>query len=217
MPIFECARCNEMTYSASVGVRADCPRCGSERLRLVEGDFEAARHSARELSAGDHATLVYDDSGLVAPFCAGFLTDGTSRNERVVAAMPADIREATCALLASDVELKVEWEEPSSIYGDFDADRVAASYEALIAGESRTTRILAGLDGECAEGVDPSELSRYEKKAHEIITAHGAIVMCLYDAGILSPAFLEVSALRHGLAVEDGAVRRNERFEYQPA
>jgi hypothetical protein len=217
MPIFECTRCNEMTYSASAGVRAECPRCGSERQRLVEGDFEAARRSMRELGAGDHAALVYDDIGLVAPFCAGFLTDGVDAGERVVAVLQPDLRETVCALLASDVELAVEWKEPSSIYGDFDADRVAGTYEALIGGEARTTRILAGLDGDCAAGVEPAELSRYEDKAHEIITARGATVVCVYDASSLPPALLEVGARRHGLAVEDGVVSRNERFEYQPA
>jgi hypothetical protein len=119
--------------------------------------------------------------------------------------------------MASEVELTVEWEAPSAFYGYFDADRVADTYEALIADEGRTTRILAGLDGDCAAGVDPAELSRYEEKAHELITAHGATVVCLYDASSLPPAFIEVATRRHGLVVEDGAVRRNERFEYQPA
>jgi hypothetical protein len=217
MPIFECSRCNEMTYSASTGTNAACPRCGSERKRQVQGRFEDARQGPRELGAGDHAVLVYDDVGVTAPFCARFLTDGVNGGDRVVAGLQPDLREAVCALLASDVELAVEWEEPSSIYGDFDADRVAATYEALVAGEARTARILAGLDGDCASGVEPTEFSRYEEKAHEIIITHGATVVCVYDAGSLPPSFLEVGALRHGLTVEDGAVRRNERFEYQPA
>jgi hypothetical protein len=217
MPIFECSRCNEMTYSASAGVQAACPRCGSKRHRVVEGDFEAARRGMRELGEGDHATLVYDDDGHVAPFCARFLTDGVNAGERVLAGLKPELREAVCGLLASDVELTVEWEEPGSIYGDFDADRVAATYEALVADESRTTRILAGLDEECADGVDSAELARYEEKAHEIITARGATVVCLYDTRSLPPSFVDVAARRHGLAVEDGAVRRNERFEYQPA
>jgi hypothetical protein len=217
MPIFECSRCNEMTYSASAGVRAPCPRCGSERPRVLDGNFDAARRNLRTLGEADHAALAYDDLGVAAPFCARFLTDGVNAGERVVAALQPDLREAICALLAPDVELTVEWEDPSSIYGDFDADRVAASYEALIAGESRTTRILAGLDGESADSVDPAEFSRYERKAHEIITSHGATVVCVFDERALPPAFLEVSALRHGLTVEGGAARRNERFEYEPA
>jgi hypothetical protein len=217
MPIFECSRCNEMTYSASAGVRADCPRCGSERQRLVEGDFDAARQSLRELGAGDHAALVFDDIERVAPFCVEFLTDGVRAGARVVAGLPPDLREAVCAQLASEVELTVEWEEPSAIYGDFDADRVAATYEGLIASDDRSTRILAGLDGECAAGVEPAQLARYEEMAHEIITAHGAIVVCVYDQSALPPTLLEVGTQRHGLAVEDGGVRRNDRFEYEPA
>ena len=137
--------------------------------------------------------------------------------ERVIAGIQDDLREATRALLGPDVELTVEWEDPRSLYGDFDAERVAATYDALISAEERTTRIIAGLDGESAKSVDLAELERYETLAHGIVTDHGATVVCLYDAGVLPPAFLDVSACRHGLVIEDGAVRRNERFEYQPA
>ena len=42
----------------------------------------------RELGPADHATLVYDDPGLVRPFCARFLTDGVNAGERVVAGSP---------------------------------------------------------------------------------------------------------------------------------
>ena len=144
-------------------------------------------------------------------------TEGVRAGERVVAGLEGNLREAVCALLEPDAELTVEWQTPASIYGDFDAERVAAMYGELIASESRTTRIRAGLDRECAEGVEPEELSRYEAMAHSIITAHGATVVCVYDASSLPREHVEVSARRHGLAVEDGAVRRNERFEYQPA
>ena len=217
MPIFECSRCNEMTYSASVGAATACARCGSERQRVIEGGFDEARRSQRVLGAGDHASLVYDDVASVAPFCARFLTDGADRGERVVAGLEDDLREAVSALLAPDVELMIEWEDPRAIYRDFDADRITAMYDALIGGESRTTRILAGLDSESAAGVEPAELARYEEIAHEIIIARGATVLCAYDARSLRPELLEVCARCHGLAVEDGTVRRNERFEYQPA
>jgi len=218
MPIFECSRCNEMTYSASFGTTADaCARCGSRRQRVVDGGFDEARRSNRTLAAGDHAALVYDDAATVAPFCARFLTDGVNAGERVVAGLQGDLREAVCALLAPDVELAVEWEDPRSIYGDFDADRVAGSYEALIAAESRTTRILAGPDGESAESIDIEDFARYERIAHGIITAHGAVVVCVFSAGSLAPELIDVGLRRHGLSVEDGVVRRNERFEYEPA
>ena len=216
MPIFECSRCNEMTYSASMGAVAACASCGSERQRVVDGDFDEARRSVRGLGVADHATLVYDDVATVAPFCARFLTDGADAGERLVAGLQDDLREAVSALLAPDVELIVEWEDPRSIYGDFDADRVAAMYDALIGGVPRTTRILAGLDGASAEGVDPAEFARYESMAHEIITSRGATVVCAYDERSLPPEFLDVSARRHGLSVDESGVRRNERFEYQP-
>ena len=112
MPIFECARCNEMTYSASAGAVAPCPRCGSERQRLIEGDFDEARRSLRTLGEADHAALVYDDASAIAPFCARFLTDGVNAGERVVAGVQDDLREAICTLLGPDVELTIEWEDP---------------------------------------------------------------------------------------------------------
>jgi hypothetical protein len=215
MPIFECSRCNEMTYSASMGAATACARCGSERQRVFDGGFDEARQTLRTLAPADHATLVYDDPATVAPFCARFLTEGARAGDRLVAGVQDDLREGVSALLAPEVEQTVEWDDPRSIYGDFDADRVAAKYDALIAGESRTTRILAGLDGESAEEVDADELARYEALAHAIITAHGATVVCAYDERSLPPEFMEVSARRHGLTVEEDGVRRNERFEYQ--
>ncbi len=216
MPIFECSRCNEMTYSASFGVFFACAGCGSERRRVVDGGFDEARRMQRPLAAGDHASLVYDDPATVAPFCARFLTDGVIAGERVVAGLQEDLSEAVAALVAPDVELMVEWRDPQAIYGDFDADRVAAMYDALIRAEARTTRILAGPDAASVEGVSADEFARYEALSHAIITEYGATVVCLYDASSLPDAFVEVSARRHPLAVDDGGARRNERFEYQP-
>ena len=217
MPIFECARCNEMTYSASAGVVQACPTCASDRVRVLDGAFADARAAARDLAAGDHATLVFDDPARVAPFCARYLTEGVDRGEHVVAAVPADLRSALDGLLAPDVSVLVDWHEQLAIYGDFDADRVAAMYEEMISAHPGVTRILAGLDAECVGGVDPADFDRYERMAHAIITRLGANVICVYDERSLPPEIVAIAVRRHGLAVEDGAVRRNERFEYEPA
>ena len=218
MTIFECARCNEMKYSASAGAITACDSCGSDRQRVIDGDFNQARQSLRTLGPGDHATLVYEDATAIAPFCARFLTEGVLADERVVAGLKDDLREEVTELLSPDVEGAVEWEPPSGLYGDFDPDRVAATYGELIRGNGSRTRILAGLDRESAEGVDPQDMERYETLAHEIITDCGATVVCVYDGASLPPEFIDVIADRHGLAIDEGgAVRRNERFEYQPA
>jgi hypothetical protein len=205
-----------MSYSASAGVHVPCPRCESERQRVIEGGFDEARGSPRPIEAADHASLVYDSADAIAPFCARFLTDGIDTGRRVVAAVQEDLRQAIAALLAPDAELAIEWEDPRLVYGDFEPDRVAARYEAIIAADERGATILAGLDPETAKTVDPAEFARYEAKAHEIINSYGATVVCLYDERALPPEFLEVSAARHGLTVEGGATRRNERFEYEP-
>lgn len=206
-----------MRYSASFGAVNACARCGSERQRVIDGDFDDARRDPRLLSAADHASLVYDDPAAAAPFCALFLTDGVNAGERVVAGVQDDLQAAISELISDDVASAIEWQTPHSIYGDFDADRVADSYDALIGGEPRTTRILAGPDRQSMEGVPPDDLARYEAMAHAIITDHGAVVVCLYDAGSLRPELMDVCARRHGLHVENGEARRNERFEYLPA
>ena len=216
MPIFECSRCNDMTYSAHAGAGSECLRCGSVRLRCVEGAFEEARRGARELCPGDHATVVFDEPGEIAATCARFLEDGIVGGERVLACVSSGLREAVEDELRAAAP-DVEWQDPGAVYADFDADRVAAGYDDLIANEPRTTRILAGVDMECLDGVEPEQFDRYERAGHEIIIARGATVLCAYDASSLSPELLEVGARRHSLEYVGGAPRRNERFQYTPA
>lgn len=217
MPIFECVRCNEMTYSASFGSSKSCAHCGNAGVRVFEGGFAEARASRRELCPADHAAVVYDDASEIAPFCARYLTEGVDAGDCVVAAVPADLGRLITALLAPDVAAIVDWHDARTIYCDFDADRVAATYDAMIRDEPRTTRILAAIDGESADGVEPAEFDRYERIAHAIVTELRANVVCLYDAQALPPELLDIAARRHGLRVEHGAARRNEQFEYAPA
>ena len=206
-----------MTYSASGGVAGPCDNCGSDRVRVIDGYFDEARRSPRPLAAGDHAALVYDNPGAVAPFCARFLTDGVKASERVVAAVRGDLREAVSVLLARDVESAVEWMPPVSFDGDFDAGQAAAGYEALITAEPGATRVLAAPDGESVANVDADTFGRFEAMAHAIITDHGATVVCVYETNSVPPGFRDMTERRHGLLVEEGgAVRRNERFEYDP-
>jgi hypothetical protein len=217
MPVFECARCNDMTYSAFNEALHSCDQCEGGDFRVIEGAFDQAREAARDLAPRDHSVLVYDEPGAVAPFCARYLTEGVNGHERVVAALPGDLGEEVRALLAPDLAVLVEWREPADVYGDFDPDRVAEAYDAMIAAHPSTTRILAGLDRAAAESVTPAEWDRYERLAHAIITSSTANVVCLYDTRAMPPELLDVAARRHGLAITDGVVRRNEQFEYAPA
>src|SRR5688572_12782361 len=145
MPVFECSRCNDMTYSAFTGVTHTCAHCGSATFRVIEGAFDQARAATRDLAPGDHSALMYDDERAVAPFCARFLTEGIDAGERVVAALPGALDEDVRALLAPDVSVLIEWHTPAELYGDFDAERVASMYDEMIARDSRASRILAGL------------------------------------------------------------------------
>ncbi len=217
MAIFECSRCNEPTHARSADSVAPCPRCGFERHRVAPAEPGGSLETPRELALGDHASLVYHDPSMIALFCARYLTEGIDRGERVMAALIADLRETVVPLLAPDVNVLIEWADPYAIYGDFDADRVAGMYDALIGAEPRTVRILAAVDHVCAEDVDPSETDRYEQLAHAIVTEHGATAVCLYDSRGLGEEFLAAARTRHALRVVDGVPRRNEAFEYQPA
>lgn len=217
MPTFECSRCNDMTYSAYAGAGRECVRCGSARVRCIEGAFDDARRGPRELGAGDHLAVVFEDVAEVAAVGARFLEDGIVRAERVIGCVSAELREALESELRAAAAAEVEWQEPGELYSDFDADRVVSQYADLMASEPRTTRILAAVDMDCLAGVEPSEFDRYEQLGHETVVEHGATVMCAYDARSLSPELLEVAARRHTLHVAGGVPRRNERFEYAPA
>jgi hypothetical protein len=216
VPIFECSRCNELTYSASRESAEPCPRCGEERHRVLDIGFENVHTAPRDLGHGDHATHTYSDPALIAPFCARYLTEGINEGERVMAVAPADLRRAIEPLLGADVNVLVEWQDPLAIYGDFEAERVAAMYDALIGAEPRAVRILAILNHACTADITPSEFDRYEAMAHDIVNRHGATAICMYDARGLDPAFLDAAARRHPLAVADGAVLRNDSFEFAP-
>ena len=183
---------------------------------MLGTSFTNARDTTRDLAPGDHASLAFDDPQLVAPFCARYLTEGVDSGQRVMAALSADVRAATEPLLAPDVAVMIEWTDNLAIYGDFEADRVAAGYDAMIGAEPRVMRILAVLDAACAAKTTVAEMDRYETLAHGILTRHGAIGMCMYDTRGLDRGYLEAAARRHGLYVLDGVVCRNDLFEYQP-
>lgn len=215
MPIFECSRCNEPAHSASRESLPECPSCGGRRYRLLDGIEPGA---PRDLRPGDHAGMVFDDPAPIAPFCSRYLTEGVDKGERVMAALTADLRRAVEALLAADVNVLVEWSDPLAVYGgDFDPDRVAAMYDELIGAEPRDVRILAAIDRECTDGVDPAETDRYEALAHAIVTRHGATALCLYDSRGMAEDYLAAARRRHPLAVVDGVPLRNPSFEYEPA
>lgn len=216
MPIFECARCNELTYSASPDSVGACGRCGSASHRVFEGSFDHARSSDRTLDAGAHAALVYEDAATIAPFCARFLTDGVNQGQRVMAGVERDLRAAVASLLAPDVEVVVDWREPVSLYGEFDSEQVCAMYEEMIATDPRPMRILAGMDRAAAAGVSAEQLDCYERVAHGIITKHGATVVCVYGTEVLPADLMAIAETRHTLFIQDGVVRRSERFEYAP-
>ena len=214
MPIFECSRCNEMTYSAYSGVPHACASCGNGTLRVIEGAFDEARAAPRELARGDHAYLPYDSADEVAEFCARYIGEGIAAGERVVAVFPGELDAKVRGLLTDEVANAVDWRETGDIYGDFDAERIVATYEAIIAAEDRPVRLIAGPDS--AETITLDEFDRYERLAHEIICERGAVALCLFDSSLLPEEFIELASRRHGLTVSGGVVRRNELFEYAP-
>ena len=204
-----------MAYSAYGGVPHACARCGNGTLRIIDGAFEQARRATRDLAPGDHAILAYDDADEVAGFCSRFLEEGVGLGDHVVAALPGDLGDKVRSLLSDDVAAGVDWQETSTIYGEYDAARIAGLYDEIIEGDDRVARILSGPDR--SDTMTLEELDRCERLAHEIVIDRGAIAVCLFDSGLMPPEFIDLATRRHTLAVAEGEVRRNEQFEYAPA
>lgn len=204
-----------MAYSAYAGVPHACARCGNPTLRVIDGAFDEARSAARELAPGDHALLAYDEPDAVSGFCARFLAEGVAAGDCVLAALPGELDGKVRSLLTDQVADAVDWHDSAAIYDDFDADRIANTYDEILEAEERPVRLLAGPNS--ADTMTLDELDRLERLAHEIVIDRAAVAVCLFDSKLIPADLIEVASRRHTLSVSSGAVHRNEQFEYAPA
>ena len=217
MPVYECARCNNLTYSASRFAAIDCDVCGGTRHRALEHafSFEEARDEPRTIAAGDHCCAAFDDPSDVAPLCAHVIRTGLTEGSRVLSWPQADLRELIVAALEPDEVAAVEWMEPAEVYGDpFVPEAVVQRFRTLAEGEERTVYGVGGFDSPLERHTTPAGYRHFEELATKAAIDTGMLVVCLFDRRLHGAEFLETGERTHPLASDGGAVKRNERFVF---
>ncbi len=219
MPVLECARCNELYYSAHGSTELSCDACGAGVWRVFEDEVSFARVAGlpRDMQPGDHAALVYTDPAEAAGLCARFLEQGLERDELTLAAIPAALRGEVEQRLGVEPAGRVDWREPADLYRDFAPRDVAERFAQVARSSERTLRLLSGPDAECVRAIDAETWSEYERIAHELTLELHALVLCTYDARSLPIAFTPVAIETHPLVSRDGDVMSSNRdFDYSP-
>ena len=221
MPVYECAVCNNLTYSASRFGSIDCDRCGGTRHRSLEHaySFDEARAEPRTLSGGDHCCLGFDDPADVAQLCVDVIRTGFAAGARVIAHPPADVRAEIEPLLEPHEAEAVEWADTDALYRPgFDADAAVAAFRAISDAETRPLYVLGGPGIDLCSLMTPEELRRFERLITQGTSETGMVVVCLYDRRLQTDDSIEAGHETHPLTSDDGgAIRRNERFAYASA
>ena len=219
MPIFECSRCNDLTYSSSTANVAPCPACGADRKRLVHDatSFAEAKRVPRATSYGDHSIAVFDDFEQVAPIAAQFADQASLAGGLVMALVPQELEDLILEQLHPDDSNSIFWEPPSDIYGPtFGPQQVIDHFVEIAESEDRPVFVLG-----CPHEPIQSFTSRegwieYERLAHETAVEYGITVLCLYNTRIHDPEMVEAGLRTHGLKGEGSEMLRNEAFDYGP-
>lgn len=220
MPVFECSRCNEMTYSSSKSNPAPCPGCGAERKRLVTdaSSFAEAKKVPRAVSYGDHSIAVFDDFEQVAGIATQFIDQARLAQGLVMVAVPQDLEDLILERLHPEDQTGIAWEPPSDSYGPtFSPDGVIDRYREIAETEPRPVFVVGCADEPIQDFTSIEGWVQYERMAHEIAVEYGMTVLCLYNARLHDARMLEAGLKTHGLAADDdGILRRNEQFDYEP-
>lgn len=220
MPVFECVRCNNLTYSASRFASLDCDRCGAARHRAIDHafSFDEARSAVRPLAAGDHCCIHFDAPGDVAGLCAQILRSGLAEGARVLAHPPQDLRRAIEEELEAGEAAAVEWADPAALYaGDFDPEAIVAAFRQVAESETRPVWVLGGPPACPSAFTTAAEFGRFERLITDGAAETGMVVVCLCDRSVQGPEFVAAGEETHTLAGDGDAVRRNERFAYASA
>jgi DNA-directed RNA polymerase subunit RPC12/RpoP len=220
MPIFECSRCNEMTYSSSKTNSAPCPECGAERKRLVSdaASFAEAKQIPRAVSYGDHSIAIFDEFGQVADLALGFILHGRSVGALVMAALPQELEDMILEHLEDEEIASIAWEPPSDSYGPmFSPETVVTRFREIAELEPRPVYVLGCADEPIQDFTSLEGWVQYERMAHEVAVERGMTVLCLYDARLHDSRMLEAGLKTHGLAADEtNRILRNEAFDYEP-
>ena len=220
MPVFECSRCNEMTYSSAKTNVAPCPGCGSERKRLVTdaASFAEAKQLPRAVSYCDHSIAVFDDFPQVVELVVDFIRHGHRRDALVMAAIPQGLEDLVLEQLEPEEARGVAWEPASDTYGPlFSPDSVIDRFRGIAEQEPRPVYVVGCAEEPIQHFTSLHDWVKYERMAHETAVAHGMTVLCMYDTRLHDELMLEAGLKTHGLAAhDDQRLLRNEAFDYEP-
>ena len=217
MPVFECSRCNNLTYSASRFATIACDVCGGERHRSLDHafSFDEAREEPRDLRPGDHCCATFEAPEELAPLCLHVIRAGIAEGARVFAYPQAALAEVLRAGLSAEEVAAVEWGASDSVYGPgFDADEVIARFRAIAEAEERPVYVIGGSETPLSELADAEEFRRFERLATEAAVDLEMLVVCTYDRSLPHPEHLDAGAETHPLMTTGGPVKRNERFVF---
>ena len=220
MPIFECSRCNDLSYSSSRENVAACAECHAERKRLIEDatTFAEAKKLPRATSHGDHSIAVFDDFPQVAPIAKQFIEQATLAGGLVIAALPQGLEDLVLELMHPDDCHGISWEPPSDTYGPtFSPQGVIDRFVQIAEDDYRPVYVVGCPDEPIQTFTSREDWILYERLAHDNAVEHAITVLCLYDARIHDDYMLREGLKAHGLEVgADGETRRNEAFDYEP-
>lgn len=219
MPVFECSRCNEMSYSSSTGNVAPCPACGAERRRLVSdaASFAEAKRIPRAVSYGDHSIAVFDEVEQVVPIATQFIDQALLAGGLMIAAVSEELTDAILDTMHPDDHHGVAWEPASDTYGPtFSPETVIDRFREIAELEERPVFVLGCADEPIQDFTSLADWMRYERMAHELAVEFGMTVLCLYDVRVHDERMLRAGLKTHGLRLDEGELRRNEEFDYEP-
>jgi hypothetical protein len=221
LPVLECSRCNELYYSAHGSTELSCDACGGTAWRIFDDEVSFARVAGlpRSFQPADHAVLLYTDEPQAVDFCVRYLHEGLARGERLVLAVPAELRQSVIARLGPDALADAIVLEAERLYGPgFDPEETTREYDQLVKHLNQPVRLLSGPEGECAAGIHPDELRRYERIAHQLVSDLNATALCVYDSRRLPISFSPVAIEGHPLISRNGGeLCRNADFRYESA
>jgi len=219
MPVLECARCNELFYSAHGSTALSCDACGGNVWRVFDDEVSFARVAGlpRDMQPGDHAALVYTDPAEAAGLCARFLEQGLEREELTLGVIPeALLAEVQQRLRPEQVE-RVDWRLPADLYRDFSPRQVAERFAEVARSSERPLRLLSGPDAESASAITVDTWREYERIAHELTLELHALVLCTYHTRSLPISFSPVAIETHPLVSRGGEpLSSNRDFDYAP-
>jgi DcmR-like sensory protein len=219
MPVLECARCNELYYSAHGSTELSCDACGGNVWRIFEDEVSFARVAGlpRDMQPGDHAALVYTDHAEAAGLCARFLEQGLERGELTLAVIPEALRAEVEHRLGPELSQRVDWRRPADLYREFSPREVAERFAEAARSSDRPLRLLSGPDAEAARAIDVDAWREYERIAHDLTLDLHALVLCIYHARSLPMAFSPVAIETHPLVSRGGdQLSSNPDFDYAP-